>query len=51
MGARGLAMNAVARLGAFALEQLRGWGHAAFFFGELLRALRRLSGLPRRPQE
>ena len=32
-------MNAVARLGAFALEQLRGWGHAAFFFGELLRAL------------
>jgi phospholipid/cholesterol/gamma-HCH transport system permease protein len=39
-------MDWVARLGAKALEQLRGWGHAAFFFLELLRAtpaaLRRL---------
>ncbi len=36
-------MNAVlgwiARLGAGTLEQLRGWGHAAFFFLELLRAV------------
>ena len=31
-------MDWVARLGATALEQLRGWGHAAFFFLELLRA-------------
>jgi phospholipid/cholesterol/gamma-HCH transport system permease protein len=29
----------VARLGATALDQLRGWGHAAFFFLELLRAI------------
>ena len=29
----------LARLGAVALDQLRGWGHAAFFFLELLRAL------------
>ncbi|MBL8315267.1 MAG: lipid asymmetry maintenance ABC transporter permease subunit MlaE [Rubrivivax sp.] len=29
-------MNAIARLGAIALEQFRGWGHAAFFFLELL---------------
>jgi phospholipid/cholesterol/gamma-HCH transport system permease protein len=29
----------VARLGAFTLEQLRAWGHAAFFCLELLRAL------------
>jgi len=29
-------MNFVARLGAIALEQFRGWGHAAFFFLELL---------------
>ena len=32
-------MNALARLGAVALDQLRGWGHAAFFLLELLRAL------------
>ena len=32
-------MNAIARLGAIALEQFRGWGHAAFFFLELLRAV------------
>ena len=36
-------MNAVsdriARLGAFTLEHLRGWGHAAFFLLELLRAV------------
>ena len=32
-------MNAIARLGAIALEQFRGWGHAAFFFMELLRAV------------
>ena len=31
-------MNALARVGAIALEQLRGWGHAASFFLELLRA-------------
>ncbi|MBL8343765.1 MAG: lipid asymmetry maintenance ABC transporter permease subunit MlaE [Rubrivivax sp.] len=31
-------MDWLARLGATALEQLRGWGHAAFFFVELLRA-------------
>ncbi len=29
----------VTRLGATALQQFRGWGHAAFFFLELLRAL------------
>ena len=29
----------LARLGAVALEQFRGWGHAAFFFLELLRAV------------
>jgi phospholipid/cholesterol/gamma-HCH transport system permease protein len=29
----------LARLGRIALEQLRGWGHAAFFFLELLRAV------------
>jgi phospholipid/cholesterol/gamma-HCH transport system permease protein len=27
------------RLGATTLDQLRGWGHAAFFFWELLRAM------------
>jgi phospholipid/cholesterol/gamma-HCH transport system permease protein len=32
-------MDRVARLGAFALEHLRGWGHAAYFFFDLLRAL------------
>jgi phospholipid/cholesterol/gamma-HCH transport system permease protein len=31
-------MDWLARLGAVALDQLRGWGHAAFFFLELLRA-------------
>jgi phospholipid/cholesterol/gamma-HCH transport system permease protein len=31
--------NLLARIGAVALDQLRGWGHAAFFVGELLRAL------------
>ena len=29
----------IARLGALALDQLRGWGHAASFFLDLLRAL------------
>jgi phospholipid/cholesterol/gamma-HCH transport system permease protein len=33
------AINALGRLGAVALDQLRGWGHAALFFVELLRAL------------
>ena len=32
-------MNALARLGAHTLDQLRGWGHAAFFFLDLLRAV------------
>ena len=32
-------MNFVARLGAIALEQFRGWGHAAFFFLDLLVAV------------
>lgn len=32
-------MNWIAALGARALEQLRGWGHAALFFLALLRAL------------
>ena len=32
-------MNLVARLGAGALEHFRGWGHAAFFFFDLLRAV------------
>ena len=32
-------MNFLARLGAIALEQFRGWGHAAFFFLDLLRAI------------
>jgi phospholipid/cholesterol/gamma-HCH transport system permease protein len=31
-------MEWLARLGAHALNQLRGWGHAAFFFLELLQA-------------
>jgi len=31
-------MEWLARLGALALNQLRGWGHAAFFFLELLQA-------------
>jgi phospholipid/cholesterol/gamma-HCH transport system permease protein len=32
-------MNFVATLGARTMEQMRGWGHAAFFFLELLRAI------------
>ncbi len=32
-------MSFVARLGAGTLEQFRGWGHAAFFFLDLLRAV------------
>jgi phospholipid/cholesterol/gamma-HCH transport system permease protein len=32
-------MNHVARLGAFALDQFRGWGHAALFFLEMVRAI------------
>ncbi|MDP3086021.1 MAG: lipid asymmetry maintenance ABC transporter permease subunit MlaE [Rubrivivax sp.] len=32
-------MSALALLGARTLDQLRGWGHASFFFLELLRAL------------
>ena len=32
-------MDFVARLGAIALEQFRGWGHAAFFFLDLLVAV------------
>ncbi|MCU0968008.1 MAG: lipid asymmetry maintenance ABC transporter permease subunit MlaE [Rubrivivax sp.] len=32
-------MNPIAVLGARTLEQLRGWGHAAFFVLDLLRAL------------
>lgn len=32
-------MEAVARLGAVVLDQLRGWGHATAFFLELLRAV------------
>jgi phospholipid/cholesterol/gamma-HCH transport system permease protein len=35
----GCMMDFVARLGATALEQFRGWGHAAFFFLDLLRAV------------
>ena len=32
-------MDFIARLGATALEQFRGWGHAALFFLDLLRAM------------
>jgi phospholipid/cholesterol/gamma-HCH transport system permease protein len=32
-------MQLVQRLGAFTLEHFRGWGHAALFFVELLRAV------------
>jgi phospholipid/cholesterol/gamma-HCH transport system permease protein len=32
-------MNTLAQLGAWALNQLRGWGHAALFFLDLLRAV------------
>ncbi len=32
-------MNLVQRLGAIALDQFRGWGHAAFFVLDLLRAV------------
>jgi phospholipid/cholesterol/gamma-HCH transport system permease protein len=34
-------MDWLARLGAVALDQSRGWGHAAFFFLELLRVIPR----------
>ena len=33
------ALDPLQRLGAFALEHLRGWGHAAYFFFDLLRVL------------
>jgi phospholipid/cholesterol/gamma-HCH transport system permease protein len=33
------AANPLARLGVVALDQLRGWGHASFFFLDLLRAV------------
>jgi phospholipid/cholesterol/gamma-HCH transport system permease protein len=33
------ALDRLARLGAVALDQLRGWGHAGFFFVDLLRAV------------
>ncbi|MBU6258979.1 MAG: lipid asymmetry maintenance ABC transporter permease subunit MlaE [Burkholderiales bacterium] len=32
-------MNFVVNIGAIALDQFRGWGHAAFFFLRLLRAI------------
>jgi phospholipid/cholesterol/gamma-HCH transport system permease protein len=32
-------VNVLQRVGAVALDQFRGWGHAAFFFVDLLRAL------------
>ncbi|CAD5372603.1 toluene transporter subunit: membrane component of ABC superfamily [Rubrivivax sp. A210] len=32
-------MNFLARMGAVALDHFRGWGHAAFFFFDLLRAV------------
>jgi phospholipid/cholesterol/gamma-HCH transport system permease protein len=32
-------LDRLQRLGAFALEHLRGWGHAAYFFFDLLRVL------------
>ena len=32
-------MDFVARLGAIALDQFRGWGHAAFFIGDLIKAI------------
>jgi phospholipid/cholesterol/gamma-HCH transport system permease protein len=32
-------MNFISSLGATALDQFRGWGHAAFFFIDLLRAV------------
>ena len=38
-------MEMLARLGAIALEQFRGWGHAAFFFLDLLRATQSARGL------
>ena len=31
-------MNGLAALGARVIDQLRGWGHAAFFIVDLLRA-------------
>jgi phospholipid/cholesterol/gamma-HCH transport system permease protein len=33
------ALDRLQRLGAFALEHFRGWGHAAYFFFDLLRVL------------
>ena len=32
-------MSWLERLGAVAFDQLRGWGHAAFFFVDLVKAL------------
>jgi phospholipid/cholesterol/gamma-HCH transport system permease protein len=32
-------MNLLVRLGAWTLEQMRGWGHAALFFLDMLRAV------------
>jgi len=32
-------MDLIARMGAVALDQFRGWGHAAFFFLDLLKAV------------
>ena len=32
-------MGWIAGVGAIALDQFRGWGHAAFFFFDLLRAI------------
>lgn len=32
-------MNLLVSLGAFTLDQLRGWGHAAVFFADMLRAV------------
>ena len=32
-------MNRLARLGAVAIRHFSGWGHAAFFFMDLLRAV------------
>ena len=39
-------MNFVNRLGGIALEQFRGWGHAAYFIWDLLRALPASLGRP-----
>ena len=32
-------MNVLARIGAWALRGLRGWGRAGIFFGDILKAL------------